>query len=448
MPLAIKKIVDFLERDIWRIPVRKLPRRRSFLIQQLRVIVLAVREFRGNQCQLNASALTFYTLISIVPIMAMAFGIAKGFGLEKTLETQLLDKFPGQEDILGQIIGFANNLLADTSGGVIAGVGVILLFWTVIKVLNSIETSFNDIWGVKVGRPLGRKISDYLSIMMICPFFLVASGGVTVFVASQIQMIVDKLVFLGPLAPVILLSLKLLPFVMLWLLFSFLYLFMPNTRVNLFAGITGGVIAGTIYQLVQMLYIHFQIGVGKMNVIYGSFAALPLFLVWLQLSWRIVLFGAEVSFAQQNADTYEFEHDCLEVSPAFKKLLSLRIASLVIGRFAAGQMPLTTSGISDVLDIPVRLVRTILFELTGTGILAELRDAANKESSFHPARDIHQITIQFVIDALENKGTDNIPVLQDTEFLRLKETLGGFSQTLRQSPANRKLMDISLFQQG
>jgi membrane protein len=442
MPQAIKKLIDFLDRDIWRIPTRKLPRRRSFLIKQLRVILLAVREFRGNQCQLNASALTFYTLISIVPIAAMAFGIAKGFGLDQMLEKQLLAKFPGQEETMGQIIGFANNLLKDTHGGLIAGIGVIVLFWTVIKVLDSIETSFNDIWGVKKGRSLGRKVSDYLSIMLICPFFLISSGGITVFVASQVQLIVEKLSFLGPLGPVILLSLHILPYVMLWVLFTFVYIFMPNTKVNILSGVIGGVIAGTVYQFVQVLYIQVQISAGSMNVIYGSFAAVPLFLLWLQVSWRIVLFGAEVSFAHQNVDTYEFEHDCLNVSHAFKRLLSLRIMCEAAKRFANGQPPLTPRQITDELDIPIRLVREILFELTEVGLLAELRDPTGRQSSFQPARDIHQLTVQFVLEALDQKGTDKVPVVESPELLKLNETLQTFDDLIRHSPANQLLKDI------
>lgn len=439
---AIKKLIDFLDQDIWRISTRKLPRRHSFLIQQLRVILLAVREFRGNQRELNASALTFYTLISIVPIVAMAFGIAKGFGLDKTLEGQLLGKFPGQEETIGQIIGFANNLLQNTSGGIIAGIGVMVLFWTVIKVLDSIEGSFNDIWGIKKGRPFGRKISDYLSIMLICPFFLIASGGINVFLASQIEMLVQKLAFLGPLQPIILLSLNILPYMMLWGLFTFLYVFMPNTKVNIVSGLIGGVLAGTVYQIVQMLYINFQIGAGKMNVIYGSFAALPLFLIWLQLSWRIVLFGAEVSFAHQNVDTYEFEHDCLNVSRSFRRLLSLRIACEAVKRFALGQAPLTPKQVTDELDIPVRLVRVILFELVEAGVLIEVMDPTQRQSSFHPARDISQLTVQFVLDALEKKGTDKVPVVEGPELVKLRAALKSFDEVVKRAPENKLLKDI------
>ncbi|MBF0594139.1 MAG: YihY family inner membrane protein [Candidatus Omnitrophica bacterium] len=442
MPQGLKQVIDFLDRDIWRIHTRKLPRQKSFFIKQLRVIVLAVREFRGNKCQLNASALTFYTLLSIVPIAAMAFGIAKGFGFDQLLEKQLLEKFPGQEQSISQIINFANNLLKDTQGGLVAGVGVIVLFWTVIKVLNSIEASFNDIWGVKQGRAFGRKVSDYLSMMLICPFFLIASSGITVFLSTQVELIAAKLSFLGPLSALILLSLHFLPYMMIWILFTFIYIFMPNTKVNFSSGIIAGVVAGTIYQIVQIIYIKFQVGVGSANVIYGSFAALPLFLIWLQVSWRIVLFGTEVAFAHQNVDTYEFEHDCLNASPAIKRLLFLQISTVLVKRFAAALSPLTAREISDQLDIPIRLVQDILFELTEIGIVSEIKDATYKQSSYQPARDIRNISIHFVIDAIDKKGAGDIPVAQTEELTALKESLQVFNNEILRSPHNKLLKDI------
>jgi membrane protein len=442
MSQVIKNVIAYLDRDIWRIPTRKLPRRHSFFIKQLRVILLAVREFRGNQCQLNASALTFYSLISIVPIAAMSFGIAKGFGLDQVLEKELLLKFPGQEQSIGQIIGFANNLLRNTNGGFVAGIGVLVLFWTVIKVLDSIESSFNDIWGIKKGRAFGRKLSDYLSIMLICPFFVISSTGITVFIASQIEMIVAKLSFLGAFSPAIIFSLNILPYMMVWILFTFIYIFMPNTKVNLISGLIGGIVAGTIYQLVQIIYIHFQIGVGNANVIYGSFAALPLFLLWLQLSWRIVLFGAEVSFAHQNVDTYEFEHDCLNVSHSFKRLLSLRIVSVVVKRFSLAQEPATAIQVTEELDIPIRLVRDILYELVEAGIISELKGPSEKQVTFHPARDIHQLTIQYVLETLDQKGTDKVPVIESPELLKLKASLATFENIISRSSANKLLKDI------
>ena len=303
----ISKILNFIKTDIWRIRLKDQPRKKTLLIKPLRIILLALRGFDENKCQLRASALTFYTLLSIVPVVAMAFGISKGFGLDKMLEKQLLEKLPGQQEVVTQIITFARTLLDNTKGGMIAGIGVAVLFWTVIKVLGNIEKSFNDIWGIKEARSLGRRFSDYLSVMLLCPVLLIMSSGATVFLATQITLLTEKFAFLGVFAPAIFLIVKLLPFCVIWALFSFIYIFMPNTKVYFKSGLIAGIAAGTIYQVVQWIYINFQVGVSKYNAIYGSFAALPLFLVWLQLSWLIVLLGVEISFARQNVDTYEFE---------------------------------------------------------------------------------------------------------------------------------------------
>ena len=208
---AIAKVVDFLKIGMWRIRSDRLPRSKSILLRQLRIVALAFRGFGEDKCQLRASALTFYSLLSIVPMAAMAFGIAKGFGFENKLETILLEKFPGQEEVIGRVIEFAQSFLQNTQGGVIAGIGVAVLFWTVIKVLGNIENSFNDIWGVKRARPMGRKLSDYLSIMLICPILLIMSSSMTVLITSQVTLIVEKLTILGPLGSVMLLSLKFLP---------------------------------------------------------------------------------------------------------------------------------------------------------------------------------------------------------------------------------------------
>ncbi len=403
---------------------------------------MSLRGFNEDKCQLRALALTFYSLLSIVPMLAMAFGIAKGFGFERALKNQLLEKLQGQEEVVTRIINFANSLLETTKGGVIAGAGVGVLFLTVIKVLGTIESSFNDIWGIKKPRSLGRKFTDYLSIMLICPVLFIMSSSLTVVIASQIKLIIQKITLLGTISPVIFAILKLLPYCVIWILFSFLYIFMPNTKVNFKSGILAGVIAGTIYQVLQWGYITFQIGVAKYNAIYGSFAALPLFLVWLQLSWLVVLFGAEISFAHQNVDTYEFEPDCLRVSHSFKKLLSLKIAHLLVKNFCKGEKPWTASQISHALEIPIRLVHQILYELVDSRIVSETKGEENKGVAYQPARDTEALTVKNVIDALEQRGTDNIPVSRSKELDKLSECLKAFSDVIEKLPANITLKDI------
>ena len=214
--MKVSTIINFVTTDIWRIQLKKISGTRAILIKNVRVVLLSLRGFRDDNCQLKASALTFYSLLSIVPVVAMAFGIAKGFGFEKMLEQQIMDKLAGQEDVISQVIAFSQSLLENTRGGLIAGIGVAMLFWTVIKVLGNIEKSFNDIWGVREPRSIGRKFSDYLSMMFLCPVLIIASGSITVFISTQVALITEKIALIGFFSPVILAALEILPFFVLW----------------------------------------------------------------------------------------------------------------------------------------------------------------------------------------------------------------------------------------
>ena len=268
------------------------------------------------------------------------------------------------------------------------------------------------------------------------------SSSLTVFIASQIRFIAEKSSLLGAISPLIFFSLKLLPYCTLWFLFTFVYIFMPNTKVDFKSGLFAGIVAGTIYQLVQWGYVNFQIGAAQYNAIYGSFAALPLFLIWIQVSWLIVLLGAEISFACQNVDTYEFEPDCLRISYSFKKIITLQIAHALINSFHRGEKALTATDISHKFDIPIRLVRQILFELVEAGIASEVKLNGNKVVAYQPARDIGDLTIDSVIGAIERRGSDSLPVSETEEFKKMSDSLKTFNEVLRRSPANLSLKDI------
>jgi len=438
----VPKALDFIRQDVWRIRRTDLPPGKSFFLTILRVLILSIRGFDEDRCQLRASALTFYSLISIVPVAAMAFGIAKGFGFERMLQAQLRSKLAGQEEVVSKVIQFSHSLLESTKGGLLAGVGVIVLFWAVIKVLGQIEDSLNDIWAIREQRSLSRKFGDYLSLMLVCPVLILLSSSVTVFVTTQVTMILEKITILGAFSPIVFFLLKLLPYTLLWGLFTFLYIFMPNTKVRFSSALLAGIITGTIFEIVQWAYITFQIGTAKYNAIYGSFAAFPLFLVWLQLSWLLVLYGAELSFAHQNVDTYEFEPDALQASRRLKTLLSLQIAQRIIQNFARGEAALTAGQISQQLEIPIRLVNEILFELTQSNIVSTTEIGGDGERGFQPARDIHTLTIAQVADAMERRGSDTIPFARTPEFSALLESFETFRHTIEKSPANKLLKDL------
>jgi len=395
-----------------------------------------------RRCYLRASALTLYSLLSVVPTAAMAFGVAKGFGLQKLLEKELLHRLQGQEEAVHRIITFANSMLEETRGGLIAGIGVVALFWLIVKLLGNIENAFNDIWGIQRARRFGRKLSDYLSVMFICPLLLVTASSLTVFITTRLAHITRQIGLPGTVSPAITHLLNLLPLCVIWLLFTFIYIFMPNTKVHFRPALWGGIVGGIIYQVAQWGYITFQIGVSRYGAIYGSFAALPLFLIWLQISWLIVLFGAEISFAVQNVDTYEFEPDCLRIKPSFRRLLALSITHVCVRNFVKGEAPWNAEKISHELEIPIRLVHQILFDLVEGRILSEVRETVEGDPDYQPARDVNNLTLYHVIQALEDLGTGRPPVARTPELEKLAGYLSEFSSLLRTCKANVLLKDI------
>ncbi len=434
--------VHFLRKGLWKIRQRDLPPRKSFLIRTLKVGVLSVRRIAEDRITLRASALTFYSLLSVVPVAAMAFGIAKGFGFEENLQITLLRALEGQEQVALRIIEFAHALLKNVKGGVMAGIGLLILFFSIIMIISHTEKAFNDIWGVKKRRSIGRMITDYLSVLLIGTVLFIISSSITVFISGGMELAMRKFTFLRFLSPGLSLILKLLPMVAIWILFSFLYIFIPNTKVKIKSGVLGGILSGSMYHIFQWAYVTLQIGVAKQNAVYGSFAALPLFFTWLQVSWMIILFGAEIAFAHQNAERFEFEEECLNVSHSFKRLLALRVAQVVIKRFTRAEKPWGNRRISTELEIPIRLVNQILYELVTSGILSEIVSGGEEGTAYEPALDPGMLTMKYVVDALEQSGSNDIPVAKSEELRRLSESLRTFGELMETSDANRLLKDM------
>ncbi len=437
-----KILVEFLTVGIWKMPLYEVSGVKLFLIKQLRIIMLALRGFSEDKVSLRASALTFYSLLSVVPTVAMIFGIAKGFGFQNKLEAELIKGFQGHEEALNWIVNMARNYLENVKGGVIAGIGLIILFWTVMGLLSNIERSFNGIWQVKKSRPFVRKFTDYFSIMLIAPIFLFVASSANVFITSQIDLITTEVALLGQIKPVINFFLHFIPYFLIWFLLTIVYMAMPNTKVNFTSALVGGIIAGTLVQLSQWGYVYFQIGVSRYNALYGSFAALPLFLIWLQLSWLIVLLGAEISFAKQNVARYEFEYDSLNISYRLKRILTLLVANFVIKIFEKGDSPFTSYQLARELKIPVRVVRNITFELTEAGIFSETLRQNPKEKAYQPGKDIHTITVHSVLKNLENKGMKKMTSVGSKEYLKITGVVEDFEQTIENSPSNVLLKDI------
>jgi membrane protein len=440
--LSLSGIIRFLTQDLWRIRLGDLSGKKSFIIKQLRIIVLAFRGFDEDKCILRASALTLYSLLNVVSLFALAFGISKGFGLQGRLENELKDLLKGQEEVVNYIIQFANSMLEKAKGGPIAGIGIIVLVWFLIKLLMNIEQSFNDIWGVTHSRSIGRKLSDYLSFLFVAPILIILSSSTIVFIKTKITLITETVDLLGPISPLILFSLKLLPYCAIWLLFTFIYIFMPNTRVKLKSGLLGGITAGTIFVIVQWIYITFQVGVARYGAIYASFSALPFFMFWIQASWLVVLFGAEITFAHQNVDTYEFETDSLIASNETKRLLALRIANLCVKNFINGEEPWDAGRIATFLEIPIRLTNRLLDDLVKAHVLSEAIGDDEKTTLYQPAKDVNILTINYVIQQLDGIGSNEMAQKDSEEIKKISESFDEFNRIIDNSKANMLLKDI------
>jgi len=432
-------IINFFKKDIWLLQEDKLSLFRAKIVKSLKIILLSVQGFSRDLCSLRASALTLYTILSIVPIIAMLFGIAKGFGFEKMMKQQLIEKIPSQETMVLQLIDFAQNLLESTKGGVVAGTGIIILFWTVIKVIGNIEESFNYIWKVEQGRILSRKFSDYLSLMLLAPVILIISGSITVFLTTQLTWLVDFINLSGIGDWLVIRALSLLPLLLMTGLFTFTLVFMPNRKINYKAGIIAGFITAIMYNLAQWAYLSLQFGVSDYNAIYGSFAALPLFVIWLQIGWMIVLFGCEIAFFLQNYENYQHSSEFSNLSFSLEKVIALQITHLIIKNFIPLNNPLTAAQIAKNMDIPIAIIQSILLKLVASHIIVEFKDQKEYEV-YQPAVDINMLTISYVVNALEQCGQNHLPgIKQDPLFMK---AVNSFRKIIEASEQDRLLKDI------
>ncbi|HOW99757.1 MAG TPA: YihY/virulence factor BrkB family protein [Deltaproteobacteria bacterium] len=437
----VAKAGDFLKEGIWKVRLQDHRGSTRFLLRYLRIVLIAGERFSADRCTLWASSLTYYSVLSIVPVFALGFAVAKGFGLQQYLEKMVLEQFAGQEEVILRVVDFSRNLMERTSGGVIAGVGAIFLVWTVFQVLGSAERAFNTVWGVRKGRSPGRKLTDYLSIMLVSPLVIVASSSAMVLLATRLNDLLARF-GLGLLAPVITLALGVVPTLLIWMLLTFIYVFLTNARVSLLSGLVGGVLAGTVFVLVQWVYIRFQVGVAGYNAIYGSFAALPLFIVWMNLSWLIVLFGVELVYAHQNQEAYACDHVADRISHSFRTLVSLQAAHLLVKNFQQGGPPLRPSGIASALGLPLRLVTEVLDSLLDAGLAVGVAMDDPERKAYQPAKAIDVYTIAYVIEALESFGVSDILVPRTQSLERISESLRSFSELVEGSDANVKLKDV------
>lgn len=436
----------FFREELWDTNVSTLPRIKKFFVALTRIVAIVYRGIVYDKCGLQASALTYLTLMSMVPVLALMFSASKGLGAQEllmeqiglkpipeTLEYQIIegtwaDQLPEQfETVIQKVLQAVEKANIKTLGSI----GLAILFWTVIRVMGKIENIFNTIWGIKESRTLFRRFADYVSILVVVPVLMLCATSVKAFLAS------DKAVgmareHLGSLATIYEMSLNWSAFFIVVLAFSFLFMFMPNTRVKFFPALLAGVISGALWIGIQEFYFFAQIGVAKYNPIYGTFAVIPFFLFWLFCSWLTVLFGAEISFAIQNHRTYELEQQADEATPATRLKLALLVTYDISRRHYSGEKPWSENAFTQGQNVSVRLVREVLHTLATHSIVREVADC---EGCYLPARDVENITMDDVFHAFQGNpdpDIDRLDVAVKTDIdNRFDAELGNFQDRLK-----------------
>lgn len=398
--MTIKDIQYFFKKEIWR-DCSKKPRYTRIAIAATRMLILTIERFTTKRIVNYAAALTYSTLLAIVPILAVLFAIARGFGYNKYIEEWFKNILSSQPQAADTIVGFVNSYLIHTQSGIILGIGLVFMLWTVTMLIRNIELAFNDIWQVKKPRSFFRTVTDYMGMFILAPIIIVVTSGVSIFVATMANQADDN----GVLKPMVRILWDLMPYVLMSAVFIALYVFMPNTRVKLKCAVGPGILAGVAMQGLQLFYIHSQIWVSSYNAIYGSFAALPLFMLWIQISWNICLFGAELCYTSQNMEEHAFRTETYEISPRYRIMISMLIMSLICKRFEKGEPPYTALQLKLDTNIPIRITQNLLYELIDMGLVCEISgDEKGEESVYQPAQDLSRLSVGLLIDKYETKG--------------------------------------------
>ncbi len=439
----ISRAKTFIVENILHTPERELTGLWRNLRKLVSVIRITAKHFLDDELQLRASALTYNTMLAIVPILAILIAIAGGFGFEKIIESQILESFPAQRDALSTAFQFVDNYLKFSQSGIVIGIGVVFLLWTVISLLSNIEMTMNKIWQAKE-RSLYHKINDYTSLFIILPILMILSSGTSVLITTFLK---DAEEMFGFITPLIYKLLELSPYFFTIIFFTVAYLLIPNTKVKFKYAFIAGILCGIAFQLFQYLYLNGQIWVSKYNAIYGSFAFLPLLLLWMQLSWLIFLFGVLLSFSMQTAD-YGNEDNVKSISSQYYKFILLIISCVIVQRFEKGLSPLTLQNISSSYNIPIRIAKTVINKLIDSGIIIETLNEDERVPSYQPAFDISKMSVGMLLSRVDADGTGekNFRINRNEKYKLQWETITNAYNTMYNAMDNVLIKDVEIEQ--
>ncbi len=396
---------------------------------------LVFHGFFKDQCIIRAAALTFTTILSIVPFLAVAFSISKGFGLQNTqfIRTVILRMTTGNADVADKIIQYIDRTNVQTLGWI----GIATLLFTVFSLIGTIEKAFNTIWSVQRGRTAWRKVADFFPVIFICPIVLLVASSFNV--SLQKQEIIQGLLSVSAIGYMEALILKAAPLALIIFAFGFMYAFIPNTSVKLTSAVIGGAVGGTLWQFAQWVYINWQIGAAKYNAIYGSFAQFPLLLMWIYISWVVVLLGSEASYAWQNVNSFVKQRFFGTASALERQKIAVIMMTFLAKRFYSGEPLPSVEEISDRLMAPIPLVSD-LFEVMCTAGLTVRTDSVQCEV-YAPARALEEIRIAEIIAVVNSEGGGKTGDVFKSRFLFIDALFGGMWDDIQKSPSNLTLLE-------
>jgi membrane protein len=396
--------------------------------------VALCRDFMRHDCLVRASALSFTTVLSMVPVFALTFAVLKGLGVQNMVEPFILEQVTaGSREIVSRIVAYINN----TSMKSVGAAGVLGVIFTALSLLSSVEEAFNSIWGVPETRSLLRKFSDYLSILFTGPLLILTA--LTLTTTLQSQSLIQWLIRRTYVGDFLLFLFHLVPYVSVWIAFVFLYILMPNTKVRIRSAFVGGILAGTAWQAAQWGYVHFQVGVSRYNAIYGTLATLPIFMVWIYISWVIVLVGMEVVCLHQNQKSFLEDVRHPAVSFATREILAVGVFAAVCRAFESELPPPSTERLSAEMGIPERLVREILGTLEEISLATRL---AGEDRGWQPLHPPERVRIADVLCSVRRAG--GIPPEEEPALTEELRTLAArIEESLRLSLGDATMFDLA-----
>ncbi len=432
----IRKIIDFLTLGVWQKGRDDLSGRGWWAVRQLRIVIFTARGFGRHDTAMRSAALSFFTVMSLVPILALVFVIFKGFGMEAAFNDYLYNLFPNYRPLVDQIVVFIGNLLGRTRGGIMAVSAFFVLIWAVIQVFGNVEGAFNKIWEVKRLRSFARRFSAYMALIIIVPILLLAANSLFVGIRRRVE------IFTGNVGAEILFGLA--GVVLVVLMFSLIYYVLPNTDVKYRHALKAGVVAGIGFSVFQVVYVFAQGSLSSYNAIYGTFAAIPLFLLWLQNSWQILLFGGELSFAMQNVHDFVAEREAKSLSYDNRCKIMIALMVIVIRNWLDGGGVSTAEAIAGEIGVPVRTVRDVAGKLEENGMVLFVQNCASgKSEGMAPARDPHTIRFFDVISAVTTGHGNAMSCLGSSPLMsRIDEMYEKVKDDVRRADDNVLLVDL------